>query len=105
MPVTSSGGAENPVGKDGVVHGMVGLRYDDANTREFLKAVLKSMDVQYFVRTEPGGATVYWRSSSHEQEQEIQSRVSQYTFVTEVCHGLPAPAPDEPAKKQLSCEQ
>lgn len=83
----------------------IGLQYPDADAREFLKAVLKSLDLPFFERKGPEGETVYWHSSSREQEQEIRNRVSQYMFVTRACKGLPAPDPRHQARKALSCKQ
>ena len=83
---------------------LIGLRYGESDTQDFLKAILTSMNIQHFERTDSEGITVFWCSSSSTEEREIRNRVSQYTFIKEVCRDLPLPASSESAKEQLSCE-
>ena len=79
------------------------VQYQDADTREFLKAVLSVLNVKFTERVEAHGVTINWHPSSQELEHEIMNRVSQYTLIKEVCKGLPTPNPADPSKKELSC--
>lgn len=84
-------------------HEGVGIHYPDAESREFLKAVLTALNVQFYEKEEAQGVTIYWHPSSKEQESEVMNRVSQYSFIRQACEGIPTPKPSDPAKTELSC--
>jgi hypothetical protein len=99
---TASVGAEQSErGADRVA----GLRFNDPKQTEFLKAVLKSMNLHYAVTATPEGEMVEWASLSTAQELEIQNRVSQYWFISTQCGGMQPPLPTQPALPSLSCSK
>jgi hypothetical protein len=53
---------------------IVGLKYHEPKQAEFLKAVLKSMNLRYTVTSTPEGELVEWVSTDATQECEIQNR-------------------------------
>ena len=81
----------------------VGLSYSDPDEIEFLKRVLESIGHPYKAVSSSEGVTVYYQPVSPAQEQEVSNRVSQYTFVRDVCKQLPLPKPSDPAQEELSC--
>ena len=82
---------------------VVGLRFSEPKQTDFLKAVLKSMNLVYTVTATPEGELVEWSSTDTAQEQEIQNRVSQFWFISTQCSGMQAPLPTQPARASLSC--
>jgi hypothetical protein len=82
----------------------VGLKFEDPRETEFLKAVLTSLGHAYAVTMTPTGELVEWASTDTTQEQEIQSRVSQYWLTITQCKGTKPPLPSQPARKYFSCE-
>ena len=82
---------------------MTGLVLHDAKEREFLKAVLQSMNLRYTVEATAGGEMVQWPSNDPALEQEIQNRVSQFWFISTQCPRMPLPSPSQPARERLSC--
>jgi len=82
---------------------IVGLKYNEPKQTEFLKAVLKSMNLRYTVTSTPQGELVEWVSADATQESEIQNRVSQFWFISTQCSGVQPPVPTQPARAQLSC--
>ena len=80
-----------------------GLTYPDKDSSEYLKLVLKSLDIKYTETTKPNGQHIEWASDSETLEEEIRNRVGQYHFIKTVCKNLPIPPPSQPAKKELSC--
>jgi len=103
LTVTSTGvSAERS--KDGADR-VVGLRFNETKQTEFLKAVLKSMKLQYTVMATPEGELVEWASRDTAQELEIQNRVSQFWFISTQCSGMRPPLPAQPALASLSCSK
>ena len=82
---------------------VVGLRFKEPKQTEFLKAVLKSMNLSYTVTVTPEGELVEWGSTDPAQELEIQNRVSQFWFIATQCSGTRPPLPSQPARANLSC--
>ena len=82
---------------------VVGLRFNEPKQTEFLKAVLKSMNLSYTVTATPQGELVEWASTDPAQELEIQNRVSQFWFISTQCSGVQPPSPTQPARASLSC--
>jgi len=82
---------------------VVGLRFNKPKQTEFLKAVLKSMNLHYTVTATPEGELVEWASTDTAQELEIQNRVSQFWFISTQCSGIRPPSPTQPAVAKLSC--
>jgi len=81
----------------------VGLIFKDPRETEFLKAVLRSMSLEYTVKATPDGELVEWPSNDPAQELEIQNRVSQFWFILTRCSGMRPPSPAQPARARLSC--
>ena len=84
---------------------VVGLQFNEPKQTEFLKAVLKSMKLQYTVMATPEGELVEWASTDTAQEYEIQNRVSQFWFISTQCSGMRPPLPTQPALASLSCSK
>jgi hypothetical protein len=82
---------------------VVGLTYKEPKETEFLKAVLKSLNLHYTMTPTPDGELVEWPSTDPAQELEIQNRVSQFWFISTQCPGILPPAPLQPARARLSC--
>ena len=82
---------------------VVGLRYPDPKSVDFLKRVLEMMGSPFATKHESDSVTVYWVPASTEQEQEVQNRVSQFDFIREVCPNLRIPSPSDPAKAEMKC--
>jgi hypothetical protein len=83
----------------------VGIAYPDEESRIFLKAVLKSMNLAYKEIETVHGNEIRWKSESKAQEEEVQNRVSQYTFIKEVCKNIELPSPSAPTRAELSCSE
>jgi len=83
----------------------VGLVFDEPKEIEFLKAVLGAMNLRYTVTARPDGQLVEWASDDPAQELEIQNRVSQFSFISKHCSGMPLPLPSQPARDNLMCEK
>ena len=84
---------------------IVGLRFGEPKQTDFLKTVLKSLNLRYTVTATPEGELVEWASTDVAQEQEIQNRVSQFWFISTQCTGMQPPLPSQPALPTLSCAQ
>ena len=82
---------------------IVGLRFPDPKETDFLKAVLKAMNLSYTVTATPQGELVEWTPTDAAQELEIRNRVSQFWFISTQCKGMQAPLPAQPARASLSC--
>jgi len=82
---------------------VVGLKYKERATTEFLKAVLKAMNLRYTVTSTADGELVEWPSTDPAQLEEIQDRVSQFWFISTQCPGMPLPSPSELARARRSC--
>ena len=83
----------------------VAVSYGEPKQTEFLKAVLRSLNLSYSVDITQEGERVTYIPPDPKVEREIQNRVSQYWFVMRVCKGLPVPSPDQPAASELSCKK
>ena len=84
---------------------VVGLSFNEPKQTEFLKGVLKSLDLRYTATVTPEGELVEWASTDVAQEQEIQNRVSQFWFILTQCSGMRPPLPSQPARATLSCSK
>ena len=82
---------------------IVGLKYKEPKETEFLKAVLRAMNLRYTITATADGELVEWASRDSAQELEIQNRVSQFWFISTQCPGISLPAPSQPARPSLSC--
>ena len=82
---------------------VVGLKFNEPKRTEFLKAVLKSMNLSYTVTATSQGELVEWASIDAAQEHEIQNRVSQFWFISTQCNGVQPPSPTQPARASPSC--
>jgi len=89
----------------GGAHRVVGLEFKEPKQTEFLKAVLRSMNLHYAVTATPEGQLVEWASTDTAQELEIQNRVSQFWFVSTQCSGMRPPLPTQTALASLSCSK
>lgn len=84
---------------------LVGLIYPDDDSTNFLKAVLDSMKLTYSEKSTNNGQYIEWKSDDESQVLEIQNRVSQYTFIKELCKGRELPLPSRPALSKLTCKE
>ena len=83
----------------------VGIAYPDEDSRIFLEAVLKSMNLAYKEIETVQGNEIRWKSESKAQDEEIQNRMSQYYFIKEICKNIELPSPAAPARAELSCSE
>ena len=82
---------------------MIGFKYPEPESTEFLIRVLEALEISYALQRDEDSITVFWAPASSEQEREVDNRVSQHLFIRKACPSLQLPLPSEPAKAELSC--
>ena len=56
------------------------LKFEEAEAREYLKALLEEKDLKYSVEERDDGIWIKWYPESKEQEAEVQMAVVQHVF-------------------------
>lgn len=76
----------------------------DSRLTEFHTRVLATMHIPYRLEKRDSQVAVWWTPRSDAEEQEVDSRVSQYAAAIRECARDEWPTPSTPARAVFSCK-